>query len=221
MCVCVPEIRGIFYFFFFSFFPVISLNYRKNDESSFLDAKLQETKSKRPFAASYLAAFILLNTAPRATQTIANQEGTITMSQKHLLFIWRQTWAWLNEGYSEGQAEKSERGKQRGKIKKEKEKACSGFRLSCRKESKHILKLFVQVEGSRAFLRAVIQVCHYSQLSSKRKKLQGWVAMNMKKKKMDFYCFFTLCFVFMKDGRSSPPKSLLSQEVIWAGNRYL
>lgn len=82
--MCVSLRLGDFFFFFF---PVISLNYRKNDQSSFPDAKLQETKSKRPFAASYLAAFILLNTAPRATQTIANQEGTITMSQKHLLFI--------------------------------------------------------------------------------------------------------------------------------------
>lgn len=72
---------------FFSF-CVISLNYRKSDQGPFLDAKLQETKFKRPFTASYLASFILqLNTAARAAQIIANQESTITMSQKHLLFI--------------------------------------------------------------------------------------------------------------------------------------
>lgn len=55
--------------------------------SSFLDTKLQESKSKRPFIASYFTSFMLLNTAARATQTIANQEGAIIMSQKHLLFI--------------------------------------------------------------------------------------------------------------------------------------
>ena len=48
---------------------------------------------------------------------------------------------------------------------KKRKKASRGFRLSCRKESKCILKLFVQVEGSRAFSRAAIQVCRYSQLS--------------------------------------------------------
>lgn len=77
-----PEIGGACFSF-----PIISLNHRSNDQSSFLDVKLQETKSKRHFIASYFASFILLNTAARATQTIANQEGAITMSQKHLLFI--------------------------------------------------------------------------------------------------------------------------------------
>lgn len=69
---------------FFSF-RVIFLNYRKSDQGPFLDRK--ETKFKRPFTASYLSRFILLNTTVRAAQTIANQERTITMSQKHLLFI--------------------------------------------------------------------------------------------------------------------------------------
>lgn len=71
---------------FFSF-RVISLNYRKSDQGPFLDVRLQEATSKRPFTASYLAGFILLNTAARDTQTIPSQESTITMSQKHLLFI--------------------------------------------------------------------------------------------------------------------------------------
>lgn len=68
--------------------PVISLNYRKNYQSSFLDTKLQESKSKRPFIASYFTSFMLFNTAARATQTVANQEGAIIISQKHLIFIW-------------------------------------------------------------------------------------------------------------------------------------
>lgn len=56
---------------------------------------------------------------------------------------------------------------------KEQIKAFSGFRWSCRKESKYIFKLFVQLEGSRAFPCAVIEVRLYSQLSSKTKSHKG------------------------------------------------
>lgn len=56
---------------------------------------------------------------------------------------------------------------------KEEIKAFSGFRGSCREESKCIYKLFVELGGSRAFPYAVIQVCLYSQLSSKIKSHKG------------------------------------------------
>lgn len=56
---------------------------------------------------------------------------------------------------------------------------------------------------------------------AQREKVTRVSGHEHEKEKIDFYCFFTLCFVFMKEVRSSPPKSLLSQEVTWAGNRYL